>query len=81
MIVDFVEICVANYIPPVNDASQGNYFLPKMCLQPKTPQFKEISTLKCTRRSVIMLIDHLFMCNFLYFCAVLIFFPVCDENV
>ena len=23
------EICVANFIPPVNGASQGNYFLPK----------------------------------------------------
>ena len=24
-----VEICVANFIPPANGASQGNYFLPK----------------------------------------------------
>ena len=23
------EICVANFIPPGNGASQGNYFLPK----------------------------------------------------
>ena len=24
------EICVANFIPPANDASQGNYFLAKI---------------------------------------------------
>ena len=24
------EICVANFIPPANGVSQGNYFLPKM---------------------------------------------------
>ena len=24
------EICVANFIPPVNGASQGKYFLPKI---------------------------------------------------
>ena len=24
------EICVGNFIPPVNGASQGNYVLPKM---------------------------------------------------
>ena len=27
--------------PPVNGASQGNYFPPKMRFQPKTPKFKE----------------------------------------
>ena len=32
---------MANFIPPANGASQGNYFPPKMRFQPKTPKFKE----------------------------------------
>ena len=32
---------MANFIPPANEASQGNYFLPKKQFQPKTPKFKE----------------------------------------
>ena len=37
------DICVANFIPPAYGVSQGqgNYFWPKMQIQPKTPKFKK----------------------------------------
>ena len=39
------EICVANFIPPVNGASQGNYFqpvkIPKMAVLRQKRQFQK----------------------------------------
>ena len=39
------EICVANFIPPANGASQGNYFLPKNVI-PKITVFDAIMGLQ-----------------------------------